>query len=580
MRRLKVAVPWSTLGQVLAIYLAGAWLVLQVIDVLSDNLDLPGWIFRAVLLLLLVGLPAVLVAALFTSRSGGDSARPLRQAGAAVLAIAVIGGLLVSIPGVRQTGRKALLGADLPGVGILPFGYVGADSANAYLADMISVTLSEVVQRTGVFSPSWPAVQRFRVPLPPLAEIGRELSVQYILTGDLIVREGQLELSVWLTRVRDNTPVWQRTFKGNSQDIADFEFDIARAVVDSLATYVGIEPEKIPVRRYTEDTVADSLYARGLYLMNQFYNMDTTLVAKRLFERAIERDSSFAPAYVALAGTISALSRVAWLIPPAEAGPQVRELLRQAQGIAPELADVWRHLGWYYYVFEWDWTAANLSLREAIEISPKDPESLVMASFVQIATGHADSAVNLARAGSALEPYNPLIVSTECWILYLAHRYSQGAERCRFVVDSVQPGHGAAVAIGQTIAFTERFLASPAPAAARDSAAQSLLAAWTPPTVRLQVRGEMSDAMRLAQLGWDAEARRLLAADMSVDGFRPLRVANVYAALGDMEMAWQWLETAFEAGDPNLAEIKSRPEMGPFRADPRYDDFLRRMNLD
>ena len=580
MRALGGRIPWSELGQVAGLYLAGSWLILQVIDVLANNLELPEWVFRAVLVLLILGLPAAIVATLVVRRPTQGRPRSWRTAGGAGLAMAGAAALLTLVPGVRETGRRALLGAEIPGVGVLPFRYSGPDSAShAYLAEQVSIKLSELVQRAGVLSPSWAAVQRFRGPLPAMAEVGRVLNVEYILYGNLVGNAGQLELSVWLTRARDDVAVWQKTYSGVSADLSDFQHRVAQNVVDSLSVAVGITPASITIVRYTDDPVADSLYDRGIYLTNQHYDADSIRLAGELFERAIARDSSFAPAYVALAATISSLSRVAWKIPPAEAGPRVRALLREADRIAPELTSVARDFGWYYYVFERDFTASRLFLEESIERNPKDAHAMTKLAFPLVSTGRTDSALAVMRAASALEPNNPLVVSTECWILYLAHRFPEGLARCEDVLERMQPDHLAALGIGELIRFTMQFMKDEeAPAAARDSAARALIAAgWPPPPDQYNM--EVSLPMRLALLGWDEEARRILAEEMKCAGIRPLRVANAYAALGDMDAAWDWLERAYAEGDPNLAEAGVRPEMAPFREDPRWPEFAVQLGL-
>lgn len=583
MTRIPQAIPWGALGQVGGLYLAGGWAVLEAVDVLANNLDLPGWVFRVVLIVFVVGLPSVLVITLLLHRARAPSGHPLRTAGTAVLGMALVGALLISIPGVRQTGRQVLMGSALPGVGVLPFGWVGPDSSpDSYLAEAVSISLAEAVQRTGVFSPSWPAVKRFRGDLPPMADIGRELNVGYILLGDLVARGGALELSVWLTRAKDDVAVWQRTFDGLSRDLVDFELEIVRAVIDSLSTLIGVEPAAIPVVRYTEDPVADSLYRRAQYLYTEFYDTDSTAVAKALFERAIERDSSFAPAYVGAAITTSHMSRVAWKIPPREAAPEIRLLLECAEELAPDLSSVKFALGWYYYAYEYDWTASRLLMEAALEDNPNivggEHWSL---PFPMAAIGKTDSAVALARRATELEPHNPMAVLTESWILYLAHRYAESEARAQFVLDSLQADHPAAPGFKRVSEFTRRFLAGSAPKFVRDSAARVHLAVHERGRLAPERQNsEMSPAMRLAMLGWHDAARRALRDDMQFDAIRPLRVANVYAWLGEMDTAWTWLERAYEMRDPYLAESQVRPEMAPFRADPRWPEFRRRMGFD
>ena len=57
-----------TLLQILGIYAAGCWFVLQVVDVLIENMGLPGWVFPFALVLLLIGLPIILTTAFVQKR--------------------------------------------------------------------------------------------------------------------------------------------------------------------------------------------------------------------------------------------------------------------------------------------------------------------------------------------------------------------------------------------------------------------------------------------------------------------------------------------------------------------------------
>jgi hypothetical protein len=173
-----------------------------------------------------------------------------------------------------------------------------------------------------------------------------------------------------------------------------------------------------------------------------------------------------------------------------------------------------------------------------------------------------------------------MAVATECWILYLAHRYAESADRCRFVLDSLQPDHVAATGIGSASEFALRFLDGDASQAARDSVARIELAMQESGVLAPEQRNtEMSPALHLAMLGRTEDARRAIQEDMRHPRVRPLRVANVYAWLGEMDTAWRWLERAYEMRDPLLAEVQVRPEMAPFREDPRWPEFRQRMGF-
>jgi len=279
------------------------------------------------------------------------------------------------------------------------------------------------------------------------------------------------------------------------------------------------------------------------------------------------------------AGGLGALSRVAWRVPPREQAPRVRELLERALDIDPEYAWARGSYGSFYYAFAWEWEASLAMLGQAISLEPAGAESYVARAFPLMATGRVDSAVASVQKASELEPGNPLFVSTECWILYLAHRYEQSIDRCQFVVDSIANDYPVAHAIRAASEFALRFLEGTPTEAERDSAAQEILAALAP-VERRMIWSEIGEPVWLAMLGRRDAALRLLEEEMPQPFFRPLRAANTYAWLDDMDEAWSWLERAYEDRDPNLAESAVRPEMKPFWDDPRWPAFKARMNLD
>jgi tetratricopeptide (TPR) repeat protein len=61
--------------------------------------------------------------------------------------------------------------------------------------------------------------------------------------------------------------------------------------------------------------------------------------------------------------------------------------------------------------------------------------------------------------------------------------------------------------------------------------------------------------------------------------FKPAQVAEIYDHAGQTELAISWLERAFEIRDPSLPALTTGRFSGAVRADPRFEDLQRRMNL-
>ncbi len=62
-------------------------------------------------------------------------------------------------------------------------------------------------------------------------------------------------------------------------------------------------------------------------------------------------------------------------------------------------------------------------------------------------------------------------------------------------------------------------------------------------------------------------------------GIDPLNVAYVYAALGEADAAFEWLEKAYERRQMGLTLMRADPRSDPLRSDPRFADLLRRIGF-
>jgi len=519
-----------------------------------------------------------------TAAVSGHVRAPGKRRSLARISAAAVGVLLL-LTAIRfgwfgsRAGPTAAEAAIIPGVAVLPFDFVGPDSAQRWVADAAAMKIVEAFRQTGVPSPGWNAVKRYSGSVPELNEVGQSLRVSYVLQGNVLYHVDGLELFFELTRIEDSRVIWSRSFNGLTADLAEVELEIAQTTVDSVAKYAGFPKGRLVVLRYTDDPVADSLYSRALFLSNQEYDPVSWHEMVDLASEAIKQDPGFAPAYVLKAIGLADLSGIAWEVLPVEQAPRIRDLLEKALEIDSDYAWARAHLGAYYNAFEWDRRASLEMLDRAIELDANTAEAWVLRSFPLVSTGSADSAVASVRHASELEPNNPLFISTECWILYLAHRYGEAIDRCQYVIDNISSDHPAAIAIRQSAEFAMRFIDGNPTEAQKDAAARELLESM-PPVEERTLANEIGEPVKLAMLGRRDDALRVLREEIPEPHFRPLRAATAYAWLGDMDEAWRWLERAYDERDPNLAACNVRPEMKPFRSDPRWPDFLARMNLD
>ncbi len=496
---------------------------------------------------------------------------PIRRlAGAVAALVIVVGGYAVLSRTFWPPAPDLASGETVPSVAVLPI------RADSQLSEQVTRRLIETLQRAGVRTQGWMSVSRFATGQPNRA-IADRLGVDYLVEGLAARTENRIELTASLTDARDGSVLWSETLTGASRDLRDLEIRVAQATVDHITEREGRDPAAFPVRRYTRSAEADSLYRLGRYLLAHSYNPVTTRRASEAFRGAIEVDSAFAPAYLGLADALLHLSRVFWDREPREQVPEVLDLLMRAERLEPGLADSYTWMGWYLYGYAREYERALSNFADAIRLAPSNSEAHVSSAFVLMATNRTDSALAMTSKARGLEPLNPLIVSTHCWMQYLADRLEEAIETCSFVTDSLDASYKVAKDIPQLASYL--LMARRGDSAGLAAARRALAASPTDQLPGAPLYFELGPAYFWALVGDTARAISTLEQERTEPRVRPLRMATNYAAVGQMDSAFAWLDRAIEARDPYVPEIGVRPAMERFRQDPRFLDYLERLRL-
>jgi len=225
------------------LYVIGAWLLLQVADVVVPAAGLPEWLITFVLYLAIIGFPfALILSWMFDlsrkgiSQDSQDAAKQhFRLASPAVmLTLALFSGsafvaYTISLPPPDRTQSIA----------VIPFTNLTGDAAQDFLSDGITEEIMnrlfrldklKVISCNSVF-----ALQHENL---DLAEIGSRLAVEHVLEGNLQINGDAVRLGVRMINVASGKRLWAETFDGDMTDFA-FQGDIANAVTAAVAETFG-----------------------------------------------------------------------------------------------------------------------------------------------------------------------------------------------------------------------------------------------------------------------------------------------------------------------------------------------------
>ncbi len=310
-------------------------------------------------------------------------------------------------------------------IAVLPLVNVSQDPANDYLADGLTTELiSELSIIDGLTVRSQTSSFALKGKPRNVHEAGRQLAADYILEGSVVRSGQQLRIDARLVRVRDDVPIWSGKFEREWSEVLAIQDEISRGIVNSLRLKLGRGR-----RRYETSAEAYDLYLRARASATQRFPGDKEVID--LFEKAIAKDSSLAPAWAGLAGSYAFLSAVR---PNGrdhdERLSRMRDAAEKAIQLDPLLAEAHSALG-TAYARDGQWGQAELSLRRAIQIDPNLAIAhFNLSRFFLCPLGRIEEAIREARAELTLDPLAPAAHLLLAQILISAGRYDEAASQC------------------------------------------------------------------------------------------------------------------------------------------------------
>ncbi len=255
------------------------------------------------------------------------------------------------------------------------------------------------------------------------SQLNERLGIRYIMSGGLQRQGTRIRLRVELLEANTQHVLWAERFKGDLQDIFDFQDDVTDLIAARLAMHIS-DAER---RRHLADNPPD-LRAYGLILRGQDLSMqfrrEANFHARRLFEQATEIDPSYGRSYAAMSRTFNEEWRYAWTDKPELALDKAIELAKRA--IDYDAWDARAHgaLG-YAHLYRKEHDASLAAYKRALELNPNDADLLVEMGDALISTGDPDEAVNLINRSLNLNPFYP---DWYLWSLGEAHFYGRRFE--------------------------------------------------------------------------------------------------------------------------------------------------------
>jgi TolB-like protein len=456
---------------------------------------------------------------------------------------------------------------EIRSLAVLPFENLMGDPSQDYFVEGMHDALIAELAKTGLKVISRTSVMRYgRRSDKRLPQIAQELGVDALIE-DSVLRVGEnVRVTAQLIHGVTDQHLWADSYDGNLGNAMAMLADVTRSIAAQVR--IALTPQqqqRLGDIRPVNPEAQDACF-RGRYFLNRF-NIDDNAKSIAFFQKAIDIDPQYAPAYAGLAYAQALDTILGQRSRVLETARSFRSAAEKAVALDPQLAEGHAVLGLSLLYFDWDWLRAEKELKLALELNPAD--ALIYHPYADslLVQGRLEESLAVVKEGAELDPLSPLAVGPVGGHLNFLHRYDDVIEFARrFQSKFPDSAFGGSLLRG-ALWHAGRY--NEALAYYRD--------AWRSDAELLQAleKGYAKAGPRGAMRG----VGDLLAARSKSGYVGPLDIARHYAMSGDANPAFEWLERAYRERSPFLAHLKVDPDYDALHSDPRFDDLLRRMNF-
>ncbi|PYJ34139.1 MAG: hypothetical protein DME79_04770 [Verrucomicrobia bacterium] len=523
-------------------YVVAGWALAQGIAQVLPVFDIPNWVVRLIVVLIVLGFPVALTLSWFFDLTRYGIVRTPDRA-----------------PEVKIQSAEPSASSD-KSIAVLPFNDLSPAKDHAYFGEGIAEELLGALAKVdGLRVAARRSSFWFKDKQAELAEIAGKLNVGHVLEGSVRRDGNRVRITAELIDAGNGFAIWSETYEREMHGIFALQDEITRAIVDTLKLKLAISP--LPASRSTD--------AYDAYLEGLFYSDKSTAAELRksleFFGRALDKDPQFSRAWTGIAKVWLWLADA--YVPPLEAYPKVRDAAIRALQLDDGEAEAHVYLAETKRILDWDLDGAEVEFNRAVEIEPNSTPSNYFIAALHAARGERDKALTYLRRADRIDPASLWVSNFACELYRYFGLYDE------------------AIAAGE-----------------RALQLDPTFAHWGEPALAALYRemGRFDDAIALykkaqdfterpgfglaityARMNRSKEALETLNTAVAGWGYRPGDgAAHVHVLLGAHDDAIRDLELACEQRSSSLHSVGIAPEFVQLRSDKRFRSILQKIGLE
>ena len=471
----------------------------------------------------------------------------------------------------RGVARPAPRGApERKSLAVLPLENLSGDSAEEFFTDGMTDALITDLAKIGALKViSRSSVMLYKGTRKPLPEIARELGVGLVVEGSVLRAGDRVRIIAQLVDAATDEHLWAERYDRELQDVLALQSEVAQAIAGQIQVELTTQERARLADARTVNPEAHEAYLRGRHF---WYKRTAEAVKKGLayFEKAIELDPEYAPAYAGVADSYLVDGGKYLGVAPEDAYTRAREGALKALNLDDGLAEAYTSLAGVMSDYDWDWSGAEREYKRALELNPNYVTAHYWYADHLARMGRHDEAIAEARWAQEIDPLSLVSNYIVAWVLFFAREYDQAIAQARKTLE-LDPDY---VAAYRVLGWAHEEKGQHEEAIAAHQKASSLSGDGS------GFKGQLGRAYALA--GKTGEASKILDDLLELSRKTPvssLDIAITCTALGETDRAFEWLSKACDEHSEHIPYLKVDPRLDRLRSDPRFQSVLQRVGL-
>jgi TolB-like protein/Tfp pilus assembly protein PilF len=475
---------------------------------------------------------------------------------AAILVIAIILSLIIKFNFFTKQKLET-------SIAVLPLKNITQDTEQEWFSDgMTDALITELAQIRSLRVISRSSVMQFKEKNIPPPDIATKLGVQYLVDGSVTKTGDQVKISARLINAMDDEYIWAKEYDSIYKNILGIQSEIARSIANKIQ--VELTPSEKSRLSVTREVNPDTYekYLKGMFFINK-RTPEGVMKGIDYLNRAVETDPDEPLTH---AGLSLGYSIIVHSPSPLEGSQErCKDEAMKALELDSTLAEAHLALAMIRIYGERNIAGAGESYRKALELNPNIPLAYMHYAWYMILTGKYEEAESCMENAMQLDPLSPVYPADYAWVLFWNGHFDESVMSAQKSLELAPDFPYANFVLSQS--YSEKEMHEAAIEAAKKATQFNTDFKWGLAYSHARA-GQKEEALKIA-----------VELESHLTMFNTWCLAVIYAALGDADKTFFWLEEAYHQHHPYIQWIKRWHGFNPYKQDPRYISLVDLMDL-